>query len=183
MSLCDVPDPLGPYDTTPSPEDCCPTTFLDPDGDPVPVSAANPLPVEATVDVGDITIGNVRIEGGVSGLEAEVDLPANLTSADLAVAVHDAATAGTATQAADLAVAGASVAVLAANALRKSAVVQNVGAANVRVAVGAAAAAATGLQLAPGQSLVLSQPYCPTAVINAIREGAVSSTVSVLEVT
>lgn len=146
------------------------------------VSDSNPLPVEATVDVGDITIGNVRIEGGVSGSEAEVDLPANLTSADLALAVHDAATAGATTTTTDQAVTNVAGDVLAASATRKSAIIENTGTANVRVSIGSDATTTHGVQLSPGQSLVLSQPYCPTERVSAIREGATSSTVAVVEV-
>lgn len=54
-----------------------------------PVSDSNPMPVEATIDVGDITIGNVRIEGDTDGQTATVELPANITSADFVLGVHD----------------------------------------------------------------------------------------------
>jgi hypothetical protein len=69
------------------------------------------------------------------------------------------------------------VTVLAAAAQRKSALIQNTGAANMRVTYDGTAPTAThGFQLAPGATMRLSGPYCPTAAVLAIREGAVSTT-------
>ncbi len=91
--------------------------------------------------------------------------------------------AGTADNLVDVAVGGAAVTIVPANANRKSAIVQNTGTANMRVAFdGVAPTATLGLQLVPGQWLSLSQPFCPTSAIQAIREGATSTTASGAEV-
>lgn len=90
---------------------------------------------------------------------------------------------GTPSDNTDYTVSGVSLEILGANDLRKSATIQNTGAANVRVRVGGAAAADRGFQLAPGASLVLSGPYVETGSVYAIREGGTDSTVYVYEVT
>ncbi len=90
---------------------------------------------------------------------------------------------GTLTNTADATVDGTSggVSALAANANRKACFIQNVGAANIRVGTGTLTAT-TGIQLVPGASLILEAPFCPTAVIKAIRETSTSSTVAVAEI-
>lgn len=90
---------------------------------------------------------------------------------------------GTPSDNTDYTVGAASIEVLGANDLRKSATIQNTGAANVRVRVGGGAAADRGFQLSPGASLVLSGPNIETGSVYAIREGGTSSTVYVYEVT
>ena len=148
-----------------------------------PVSDSNRLPVDAVLDVGDISIGAVEIKAGANDNRADVDVPANITSADLALAVHDAATAGVAANFDDVAVAAVAVSVLAANVARKSAVIHNVGTGPVRVTVdGSVPTPTRGIQLQPGQSINLTQPYVPVLIVRAIREGAVSSSVAVVEV-
>lgn len=82
---------------------------------------------------------------------------------------------------AETAVAGSAVSVLAANASRKTAIIQNTGLANVRVGV-TGVAATTGVRVAPGDMVIFDMPYCPTAAIFAIREGATSSTVFAMEI-
>lgn len=74
------------------------------------------------------------------------------------------------------------VQLLAANADRKAAIIQNTGGENIRVGIGTTPTAATGIQLAPGQVLHLSMPYCPTEQIKGIQEGASSSTAAVIEI-
>lgn len=100
------------------------------------------------------------------------------------VSVTGESTAGTPTHTADITVdaTAGGVTLLASNANRKSAVIQNVGAANIRVSVGGTPTTTNGIQLAPGQTLALSMPYIPTGAIKAIREGGSSSTAAVLEV-
>jgi hypothetical protein len=92
---------------------------------------------------------------------------------------------GTATDTADQTVdnTGGGVTILAANANRRGATVQNTGAATIRVTVdGTAPTTTKGLQLAAGAVLSLSMPDCPTSAIKAIREGGSNSTVYVSEV-
>jgi hypothetical protein len=72
------------------------------------------------------------------------------------------------------------VAVLAANANRKAAIVQNVGAANGRL--GTTVATNKGIQLAPGQLVVLEAPWPVQAALKAIRESATSTTFAVAEI-
>lgn len=93
-------------------------------------------------------------------------------------------TAGTATHTADATVdsTAGGVTLLASNANRKAAFVQNVGTANIRVSVGGTPATTTGLQLTPGATLILEAPFCPTAAIKAIRETSTSSTAAVMEI-
>lgn len=89
---------------------------------------------------------------------------------------------GTSSDNTDYAVTAADAVILGANALRKSATIQNTGDANIRVRVGGAAAADRGFQLAPGASLVLSGPNIETGDVHAIREGGTDSTAYAYEV-
>jgi hypothetical protein len=66
------------------------------------------------------------------------------------------------------------VLVLVGNALRTGAIVQNTGAANIRVGV-AGVTATTGIRLTPNDSLLLNMPFCPPDALWAIREGAIDS--------
>lgn len=79
-------------------------------------------------------------------------------------------------------VAGSAVQVIAANTARISVIVQNVGAANVRVGT-SGVTATTGVRLVPNGHLLLEIPSCPVGAIFAIREGAISSTVLTQELT
>lgn len=101
------------------------------------------------------------------------------------VTTSSGATAGTPAHTADVTVdaTAGGVTLLAANTNRKAAMIQNTGAANMRVSVGGTPTATNGIQVAPGQVLTLSSPYCPTGAIKAIREGATSTTAAPLEIT
>lgn len=92
--------------------------------------------------------------------------------------------AGTATHTADATVdsTAGGVTLLALNANRKGAIIQNTGTANIRVSVGGTPTTSTGIQLAAGASLTLAAPFCPTAAVKAIREGGTSSTAAVMEI-
>jgi len=71
-------------------------------------------------------------------------------------------------------VSAAAVIVLAANAARKTAIVQNTGAANIRVGV-AGVTASTGLRLVPGASAIYDSPNVYQGDLYAIREGGSDS--------
>lgn len=90
----------------------------------------------------------------------------------------------TATHTADNTVTNASETILAANSARKGLIIQNVDSSdNVRVNLaGATATVTNGIQLAPGQSITLMMPACPTNAITAIREGSADTTVHVVEI-
>jgi hypothetical protein len=75
---------------------------------------------------------------------------------------------------AETAVAGTAVEIAAASATRKVLIVQNVGAANMRVGT-TGVAATTGVRLVPGGHIIFSSPTAANAVF-AIREGATSTT-------
>lgn len=94
-------------------------------------------------------------------------------------------TAATAADGTDITVDGTAggVTVLAANTNRKSALIQNTGAATMRVTTDGTAPTAThGKQVAAGNALVLSSPNCPTVVVKAIRESSTSTTANASEV-
>lgn len=96
-------------------------------------------------------------------------------------AIKDATT-GTLANGTETSVAGVAVSVLAANANRKAAIIQNVGSQSVRIGV-AGVTAATGIQLVAGATLILGSPYVVTGAIYAIRETAASTTVFATEIT
>ena len=76
------------------------------------------------------------------------------------------------------------VELLAANPDRKSALIQNVGVADMRVTTDGSAPTATHGKLVPaGGSLSLSSPYCPVGSVKAIRTGATSTTANASQVT
>lgn len=76
------------------------------------------------------------------------------------------------------------VTILAANSARKGAILVNTGTGNARVTLDGSAPTAThGIQLVPGASLTLAYPFCPVLVIKAIREAAVTTTISPTEIT
>lgn len=96
----------------------------------------------------------------------------------------EASDAGTATTNTDVVVdaTAGGVVILAANAHRKGFIIQNTGADNVRVSIGSNPTATHGIQLRAGESLSMAAPKCPTGLIKAIREGAVSSACAAIEV-
>ena len=80
---------------------------------------------------------------------------------------------GTLANGAQTAVSSTAVQILAANANRKGLVIQNVGAANMRVGI-TGVTATTGLKLEPGQTW--EPPAAPTNAIFAIRDGSTDTT-------
>ena len=108
--------------------------------------------------------------------------PVVIASDQASIPVAVGATAGTLNNGAQTAVAGAAVSILAANANRRTAIIQNVGAATIRVGA-AAVTNVTGIQLVAGATLILESPYVATNQIFAIREGAIDSTAFTAEVT
>lgn len=143
-----------------------------------PIDSANPLPVDATLEVGDLEIGAVELKDGSSDNRATVD------SAGVQSVKEAANVAGTPTHAADITVdaTAGGVTLLAANAARKAAIIQNTGTATMRVSIGGTPATNTGFQVAAGGVLRIEAPFCPTGAIKAIREGAVSTTAAPFEV-
>lgn len=91
---------------------------------------------------------------------------------------------GTATHTTDATVSGTASTILAANAERRAAVIENVHATvSLRVTIdGQTPTSSLGILLAPGQALNLDSPGCPKAAIKAIRVGGSDGTVAVLEV-
>lgn len=81
------------------------------------------------------------------------------------------ATSGTLANGAETAVTTSATSVLASNANRKGAIIQNVGTGIVRVGV-TGVTATTGIRLLPGGHLRLTSPYCPDEAIFAICEAA-----------
>lgn len=159
--------------------------LVDEDGVPFGTEA-NKIEVEANLEVGDITIGGVFQVDPVDGsIKARVVSDAkNAVQTDAALVVADPAlrATGDATTTADQTVDGSSDVILAANPLRKCAIAQNTGTQPIRINFGAAAAPATGLQIAGGAIVTISSPWPVTEAIHAIREGASNSTVAVVEV-
>lgn len=88
----------------------------------------------------------------------------------------------TLTNGAETAVSNVAIEVLASNANRKSAIIQNTGTANIRVGV-SAVTAVTGAQLEPGDSVRLSVPFVFTGAVFAIREGGSDSIAFAMEET
>jgi hypothetical protein len=74
------------------------------------------------------------------------------------------------------------VEVLASNANRKCAIIQNVGNSNMRVGV-SGVTATSGFQLVPGASAIFEPPFLPTGAIFAIREGGANTTALAQEIT
>ena len=140
------------------------------------VNVAEPVTVDGTVNVGNTPDVHVTNTPNV----AVTNVPDVHVTNTPTVAVQESA--GALGNGAQTVVGAAAVQICAANANRKMLVVQNVGAANVRVGV-VGVAANTGIQLVPGQSLTFSMPDCPQAAIYAIREGGTDSTVTCVEVT
>lgn len=82
---------------------------------------------------------------------------------------------------AQTAVSSSAVQVLAANASRRKAVIQNVGLNPVRIGT-TGVTATSGLRLAAGDVITFRNPDCPTNAIFAIRDGLLDSTVLAQEV-
>lgn len=80
----------------------------------------------------------------------------------------------------DVFVGAAAVPVLPANPVRKAAVVQNIGLANIRIGV-AGVTSSSGLRLMPGEAFEVNMPFCIPDALFAIREGATDSMVAVIE--
>ena len=91
---------------------------------------------------------------------------------------------GTATQAADVAAVAGGAVMLAANPARKAAVIQNTGAAAIRVGVAGSVGTARGFQLAAGASFRLEEPYIPTGALWVYRDAtaAADSTATAMEI-
>lgn len=75
---------------------------------------------------------------------------------------------------AETAVSAVAVPILAANANRKAAIVQNTGTANIRVGV-AGVTVTTGLRLLPDGVAIYEEDFVPTQTLFAIREGGSDS--------
>jgi hypothetical protein len=80
----------------------------------------------------------------------------------------------------DVVVGAIAVPVLAANPVRKAAVIQNIGLANIRIGV-AGVTSSSGLRLMPGEAFEVNMPFAVPDAIWAIREGGADSAVAVVE--
>lgn len=89
---------------------------------------------------------------------------------------------GTLANGVEIAVAGVAIQLIAANPDRKKLILQNTGAASVRIGT-TGITATTGFRLAAGAILIFDMSDCPSNAIVAIREGAVSSIVLAQEIT
>lgn len=115
------------------------------------------------------------VDGGANTVESEA---VTLTDGDGAeVKIYPPAELA---NGAETAVSAIAVEVLAANADRKEAVIQNTGDAVVRVGV-AGVTASTGIRLRPGASVTFEMPHCHVGAVYAIREGASDSVVLAIE--
>lgn len=153
---------------------------------------ANSTGVVIASDQSALTVGGAAADGAavsgnpvrVAGKDGSGNTQDIATDAAGVVSTFDAST-GTATETADVTVdaTAGGITVLAANANRKSAKIQNTGSANMRVTIdNSAPTISKGTQLQPGQILTISTPFIVTTAIKAIREGAVSTTASVTEI-
>lgn len=84
--------------------------------------------------------------------------------------------AGTVTPVSDVTVGAAAVDFLPADAKRDRAVIQNIGAANMRIGVGFVPTATKGLQLGPGKTMALDVDDGCRNAIKLIRESGSSTT-------
>lgn len=136
---------------------------------PVPVSGpltdtqlrATPVPVSGPLTDTQLRATPVPVSGTIT---ASVTFPT-----------------GTLNNGAETAVAAVAIQVLAANANRNKLIIQNTGAANVRIGT-TGVTATTGFRLAAGTVMIIDNPECPINAIFAIREGAVSSIVLAQEI-
>jgi hypothetical protein len=126
---------------------------------------------------GDLHAANTSLDN----IESDIDnMNINLFTMTILLA---AGVAGTATNGAQVTTAGAGqIAILAANANRKSCIIKNIGAAGTcRIGVTGVTATTGIAQLAPGDTLILQMPFCPDEQLFMIREAAVNTTVLVSE--
>lgn len=132
---------------------------------------------------GDVEIGAVELKNATDDTRAVIGTSTPAAAAG-GLTTREAPTAGTSTQPADITVDATSggVVLLAANASRKSAVIQNTGAATMRLRIDGDPTTTRGLQIAAGQSFNIGMPFCPTGAIKAIREGSTSTTAAVMEI-
>jgi len=129
------------------------------------------------VNAGDVAVGNPMPVVGAVTTDGVTD--AELRATPVPVIETSTSTLANGVQ---TAVGTAAVQVLAANAARKFAIIQNVGNAAVRVGV-AGVTNTTGFRLAAGASVVFGMPNVLTGAIFAIREGGVGSTLLAQETT
>ena len=116
-----------------------------------------------------------RIETDSSGNLFVAGVVTSVPSGVQDVNVVDQGT-GTWANGVEVSVSSSAVQVLAANANRKTAIVQNTGKANVRIGI-TGVTSTTGVRLVPGGALVLKKPNVETNAIFAVREGSVDSIV------
>jgi hypothetical protein len=92
-------------------------------------------------------------------------------------------TPGTLSAGVQVSATGTAGTLIAANANRKQLIVQNIDTAEyARIGI-ATVTTTTGIRIGPGATLILDSPYCPTALIQCIREGSTSLTLLVSEIT
>lgn len=144
----------------------------------------NPAPATGTVVSGRFGAAQPAPPGGSPYL---VPIGASFVTDDYALRV-DVVNAtgvyptGTLANGAETAVGAVAVSILAANAARKTAIVQNTGGANIRVGV-VGVTATTGLRLTPGSYIIFEMPFVPTQALFAIREGGTDSIAFTQEIT
>lgn len=136
-----------------------------------PASTANRWPVQITdgTDLAQVSAAGALLVDG-----SAVTQPVSGT-------VSISFPTGTLNNGAETAVAGTAVSILSANANRNKLIIQNTGAANVRIGT-TGVTATTGFRLTVGATIIMDNPECPINEIFAIREGAISSTILAQEV-
>jgi len=147
---------------------------------------SRPVPVEivgagVTLEGTEVLIGAVELKDHDGNTRADIQQSTPATNAG-GIAVREVPTDGTWADGAQTTVGGTAVQVLAANANRKSAVIQNVGDEAVRLGPTGVTATSGWVSLAAGAIFVLSQPYCPSVAVFAIREGGADGTVLASEI-
>jgi hypothetical protein len=126
------------------------------------------------VDVCILTKNTTR-QTLVDGADIEVGTAAN------PLTVRDA-TSGTLNNGQQTPVSSSAVSILASNANRKAAIIQNVGEGDVRIGT-SGVSATTGIRLTAGSTLIFESPYIVTSQLFAIRDGLLDSTVFAAEIT
>lgn len=127
-----------------------------------------------------VVSGTVAVTGTQTDALTDTELRASPVPVSGVVTANVSATTATLANGTQTAVSSIAVSVLAANANRKSAIIQNVGSNNIRVGV-AGVTATTGVQVIPGGKVTLGMPYIHTGAVFAIREST-DSTVLAQEV-
>lgn len=145
-----------------------------------------PIPVEVVsgdvnIEVGDVQLGAVELKDHDGNTRADIGQAVPAANSG-GLSVREVPTDGTMANGAQTAVSSTAVEVLAANATRKAAIIQNVGDEPVRVGATGVTATTGWVSLAAGAVFVLQQPYCPSVAVFAIREGGTDSTVLVSEI-